>query len=246
MKYTALWMLGALLNGALVSVPLLFFERGTEAFGDVRFLIMLVILTLWVGCDLCVGEKDISHYRDPGTHHVSQENFARVSAALALCQIWTIVAGLARAPGAAFAIVAGGAGAPVGPDAAGAIVFGVSAAVVVVGVIPALFGLLVRFLAIRALGSFFTTQLRVLTFQPLVTDGIYRRIRHPSYSGLLLIMLGLVVLTASGPGALYYIVIMVPLVIYRVNREEVALVEGFGQPYQEYRRLTWRLVPYVY
>ena len=79
----------------------------------------------------------------------------------------------------------------------------------------------------------------------LVTSGLYRVIRHPSYLGLLLFLLGWALVFRSVIGVLVSLLILPPL-IARMNSEEALLESEFGERYSEYRRRTWRLVPFVY
>jgi protein-S-isoprenylcysteine O-methyltransferase Ste14 len=51
-------------------------------------------------------------------------------------------------------------------------------------------GMCIRFLSIRALGPFFTVNVAIHSDHRLKTDGIYRLVRHPSYSGSLVSFLG--------------------------------------------------------
>ena len=66
----------------------------------------------------------------------------------------------------------------------------------------------------------------------LVTDGIYSRIRNPSYLGLLVNMLGWA--------------LTIPILIARIASEERLLREHFGAEYDVYCTHTWRLIPWVY
>jgi protein-S-isoprenylcysteine O-methyltransferase Ste14 len=79
----------------------------------------------------------------------------------------------------------------------------------------------------------------------LVTTGIYQRIRHPSYLGVLIIMLGWALVFRSGVGVLLTALVLVPLVA-RMNAEEALLQSQFGAEYDAYRARTWRLIPYIY
>jgi protein-S-isoprenylcysteine O-methyltransferase Ste14 len=110
----------------------------------------------------------------------------------------------------------------------------------------ALVGLWLRFSAITNLGSFFTEELKVLTFQPLVKTGPYSVIRHPSYTALVLILLGVCITLESWWGLLYVATVLIPIVILRVTREERMLLDGFGEAYTEYKNQTRRLVPGVF
>ena len=106
-------------------------------------------------------------------------------------------------------------------------------------------GIALRLYAIAMLGTFFTTTVAVAPGQTVIDRGPYRRIRHPSYTGLLLILLGCSLGLANW---LSLLVIMGSALIgltYRIRVEEAALQEQLGQPYREYMRSTKRLIPFV-
>jgi len=79
----------------------------------------------------------------------------------------------------------------------------------------------------------------------LVTNGIYRVIRHPSYLGLLINSLGWSLAFRSGLGVLLTILLIPPL-LARINAEENLLHSHFGDEYNAYRSHTWRLIPWIY
>ena len=79
----------------------------------------------------------------------------------------------------------------------------------------------------------------------LVTSGIYRVVRHPIYFGVILVTLGLPIGTASWV-ALPPMVLLIPLVIYRIGIEERLLLEEFPADYRAYMERTKRLVPFLY
>ncbi|HUR69379.1 MAG TPA: isoprenylcysteine carboxylmethyltransferase family protein [Candidatus Thermoplasmatota archaeon] len=104
----------------------------------------------------------------------------------------------------------------------------------------------IRVLAIRTLAQHFRYELRVEEGQRLVRTGLYARVRHPSYLGLLLIAVGAPLTLASWIGALVSLAILLPLIALRIRDEERVLEEGFGAEYDRYRGESWRLLPYVY
>ncbi|MFQ5703452.1 MAG: methyltransferase family protein [Gemmatimonadales bacterium] len=75
-----------------------------------------------------------------------------------------------------------------------------------------------------------------------ITDGMYRRVRHPQYSGLFLVTVGMLI---QWPTALT--VLMWPLLTvayYRLAmREEREMIERFGAEYEEYRRQVPAFLP---
>lgn len=88
--------------------------------------------------------------------------------------------------------------------------------------------------------TFITTQARTL-----VTEGIYRRIQHPIYTGLLLAALGLPLILRSLWGALLALLVIAPLLAVRIRGEEARLRALFGDEYRAYAARTRRFIPYV-
>jgi protein-S-isoprenylcysteine O-methyltransferase Ste14 len=106
-------------------------------------------------------------------------------------------------------------------------------------------GGVIRLWPVFVLGHRFSGLVAIQRGHTLVTTGIYQRIRHPSYLGLLIIMLGGALVFRSGVGVLLTALVLVPLVA-RMNAEEALLSSQFGAEYNAYRARTWRLVPYSY
>jgi protein-S-isoprenylcysteine O-methyltransferase Ste14 len=107
-------------------------------------------------------------------------------------------------------------------------------------------GIALRLYAINVLGRSFTTSVAVAPEQTVIEAGPYRLIRHPSYTGLLITLLGLGLSLTNN--WLSLLVIMGCALVgfgYRIHVEEDVLQEHLGQPYQEYMRRTKRLIPFV-
>ncbi|HEX7349173.1 MAG TPA: isoprenylcysteine carboxylmethyltransferase family protein [Rhodanobacteraceae bacterium] len=107
-------------------------------------------------------------------------------------------------------------------------------------------GFAYRHYAIHVLGKFFTHTVATRPGQYVVDTGPYRLLRHPSYTGSLVTMIGLglaltnglsVVLMVLGAGVGYG---------WRIHVEERALCADLGEPYREYMRHTSRLIPHVW
>ena len=90
-----------------------------------------------------------------------------------------------------------------------------------------------------------TAYLQVVKDQRLVTDGFYKYIRHPIYSGDIMQKYGWVIMLSSLYG-LVFVTIGLCGYLYRIRREEEMLVEVFGEEYKEYQRNTKKLIPYIY
>ena len=106
-------------------------------------------------------------------------------------------------------------------------------------------GIAFRLYAIRVLGAFFTTTVAVTPEQKVVETGPYRRIRHPSYSGVLMILLGFGLTLTNWLSPLVILGCALIGFSYRIRVEESVLLEQLGEPYQDYMRRTKRLIPFV-
>jgi len=107
-------------------------------------------------------------------------------------------------------------------------------------------GSVIRVIAIRTLGRFFTTRVRLHEGQSLIKEGFYKHVRHPAYTGLLIGTLGCITIFASVLGFGLFVLLVVPAMLYRIRVEELALTERFGDEYTEYCKTTKRLIPYIY
>jgi protein-S-isoprenylcysteine O-methyltransferase len=107
-------------------------------------------------------------------------------------------------------------------------------------------GVAFRWYAILVLGRFFTVNVAIAGTHRLVDTGPYRFIRHPSYTGTLMAILGLS-LTYQNWGSV--LVIFVPAcaaILWRIHVEEQALSSALGQSYADYMQRTKRLIPGIY
>lgn len=106
-------------------------------------------------------------------------------------------------------------------------------------------GIVLRLWPVFVLGPRFSPVVAVQPGHTLVTDGIYRHIRHPSYLGLLVTVLGWALVFRSAVGVLLML-LMIPAIHARIEAEERLLGAEFGQEYAAYRARSWRLLPYLY
>jgi protein-S-isoprenylcysteine O-methyltransferase Ste14 len=113
------------------------------------------------------------------------------------------------------------------------------------GVVLFAVGGALRLWPVYVLGHRFSGLVAIQPGHTLVTDGIYRIIRHPSYLGLVLNSLGWGLAFRSGVGVLLTALMLVPL-LARIRAEERLLLAQFGDEYESYRARTWRLIPGVY
>ena len=114
------------------------------------------------------------------------------------------------------------------------------------GIVVMFVGLAIRWTAIYTLGRYFTRTVTIKNDHRIIQQGLYRYLRHPSYTGALLAQLGLgLAFTNWLSLALIFAPILVAT-LYRMHVEENALVEAFGNEYVAYAKDTKRLIPKVY
>jgi protein-S-isoprenylcysteine O-methyltransferase len=107
-------------------------------------------------------------------------------------------------------------------------------------------GVFVRWWAIRTLGEFFTRSVKVFDDHRIVRAGLYRHVRHPSYTGALAGNLGFGLALSNWVSTLVVFVPVAAALAYRVRVEERALLGSFGDEYAEYARATKRLIPKLF
>ena len=107
-------------------------------------------------------------------------------------------------------------------------------------------GAALRWYAILYLGRFFTVNVAIHSDHQVVDSGPYHFIRHPSYTGSLLTMVGF---SMSLNNWASFVIILLPclaVTLWRIRVEEQALRGALGDRYSVYMRRTRRLIPLVY
>ena len=107
-------------------------------------------------------------------------------------------------------------------------------------------GVVIRWISIFQLDREFTVDVAISHGHVLKTSGIYKWIRHPAYLGLLLIVSGLAMVMNTLPSVLIVIIPIFIAIIYRIEVEEKALLNEFGEQYKEYSKKTCKIIPGVY
>ena len=116
--------------------------------------------------------------------------------------------------------------------------------VFVAGLVLMIAGMALRWYSVGVLGASFTLEVATRPGQAIVQSGPYGRIRHPSYTGALLTLLGILVCCANF-ASLAAIVLALVGYAFRIRVEERALATQLGSPYLEYMRRTKRLIPFL-
>jgi protein-S-isoprenylcysteine O-methyltransferase Ste14 len=114
-----------------------------------------------------------------------------------------------------------------------------------VGVVLFAAGAALRIWPVFVLGNRFSGLVAIQPGHQLVTTGVYKMVRNPSYLGLLVGSLGWALGFRSSVGILLTLMLIPPLVA-RMWAEERLLHSHFGDQYEAYRARTWRLIPWLY
>ena len=179
-----------------------------------------VVFYAWVGSEFWLG------YRRRPTAGADKKDFG--SRFVVIGSVWgTVTAGI----GLAFSF----------PDTA--ITRG-RTTLFIFGLVLMLAGMALRWYSIRVLGASFTVDVATRPGQEVVESGPYRWVRHPSYTGSLITLLG-VLLCCLNLASLAAIVIVAAGYAYRIRVEERALAADLGTPYRDYIRRTKRVIPFL-
>ncbi len=114
------------------------------------------------------------------------------------------------------------------------------------GLLFIIIGLVIRMAAIKTLAGQFTYTVKIVDDHKLITSGIYKYIRHPSYLGQAFILLGCGLALSDWVSVIILFVPVVIATIYRINIEEVVLSENFPDQYKDYIIHTKKLIPWIY
>ena len=106
-------------------------------------------------------------------------------------------------------------------------------------------GLVLTTWAEAKLGKLFSTEVTIQKGHVLVTDGLYRYLRHPRYLGILLFSVGISLVFRSWL-ALVLVAAMTLVLLWRIRDEEALMHEEFGAEWEAYSKKSRRLIPFVY
>ncbi|WP_337043834.1 methyltransferase family protein [Emticicia sp. 17c] len=115
----------------------------------------------------------------------------------------------------------------------------------IVAFLLALLGLITACWARYLLGRNWSLSVQKKQDHELIRSGPYKWVRHPIYTGLLLLFTGTALLVGDYRGILA-VVIMVVAFWLKLRKEEQVMAELFGEQYEAYRQQTKALIPFVW
>ena len=116
----------------------------------------------------------------------------------------------------------------------------------VAGVLCLVIGLWLFYRSHADLGTNWSITLEVREGHRLITQGVYRGVRHPMYSALALYSVGQALVIPNWVAGLSNLVAFAVLFALRVGAEEKMMAQQFGNEYATYTARTKRLIPRVW
>src|SRR5947208_8032597 len=124
--------------------------------------------------------------------------------------------------------------------------YALGAGPLVAGVTCFVIGLWLFYRSHADLGTNWSITLEVREGHRLITQGVYRRVRHPMYSALVLYSVGQALVIPNWVAGLSNLVVFAVLLALRVGAEEKMMAQQFGDEYATYTARTKRLIPGVW
>jgi protein-S-isoprenylcysteine O-methyltransferase Ste14 len=93
------------------------------------------------------------------------------------------------------------------------------------------------------LGRNWTPTLGIRDEHTLITEGVFRYIRHPMYAAHILWAIAQVLMLHNWIAGYSFLVVIIPHYLLRMNSEEQMMIDQFGEEYRDYMRSTGRIIP---
>ena len=106
-------------------------------------------------------------------------------------------------------------------------------------------GFIVMHIVEVRLGNQFSIEVTIQEDHKLITDGMFRFIRHPRYFGIIIFTLGLALIFKSWI-AIILLLLIIFVLLWRIKDEEKMMYQEFGVRWEEYSKNTWRLIPLLF
>jgi protein-S-isoprenylcysteine O-methyltransferase Ste14 len=93
--------------------------------------------------------------------------------------------------------------------------------------------------------TYLSRTIEVQEDQKVIDTGLYGIVRHPMYTGTIILFLSMPLVLAS-PISFLIMLLYIPLIAKRIRNEEVVLEEGL-KGYREYKqRVKYKVLPYIW
>ncbi len=131
------------------------------------------------------------------------------------------------------------------PIKQGGILWSYTLTVGIIADIVTLTGLIITLWARTVLGGNWSTDTALKENHELIQSGPYRYVRHPIYSGLLLMVLGVAIFYGRVIGFVAFIIFFITFWL-RARQEEKLLTKQFPEAYPNYKARVKAFIPFIY
>ena len=116
-----------------------------------------------------------------------------------------------------------------------------------IGILLSLAGFVLRIYAVNYLGKNFTLAVQTTDSQQLVEAGPYSIVRNPAYTGSIVSILGLSIVSLNPLTIIICLILLVVGYSIRLKVEEKVLYNHFGKAYETYcQKVRYRIFPYIW
>jgi protein-S-isoprenylcysteine O-methyltransferase Ste14 len=106
-------------------------------------------------------------------------------------------------------------------------------------------GLMIAIIARHTLARNWSGAVALKEDHELITAGLYQYVRHPIYTGMLLMILGTALSFATIGACIGFLIILVGI-LFKLKQEEALLTKHFAQDYLTYKKRTKTLLPFIW
>ena len=115
-----------------------------------------------------------------------------------------------------------------------------------IGIIFYALGLILRYSGTYYLGQYFTRNVEVAKDQKLVSNGPYKKLRHPLYLGLYILTISVPLFFAQWGMFVMAVLLMGHILNKRMRIEEQGMEKVLGNTYVEWKKKRYRFIPWIY
>lgn len=113
------------------------------------------------------------------------------------------------------------------------------------GIFIIVLGIIFRQYCVHLMGTAYVATLQIQTKPKLITNGPFKFIRHPCYTGFMVSLWGLGLSLLNLYLFVLLIIFSICVFLIQIHIEEIELKKFFGKEYEEYAKTTKKLMPYI-
>lgn len=115
----------------------------------------------------------------------------------------------------------------------------------IAGLIAGIFGVIIIGWASHVLDGEFSETIEIKENHRLITDGPYKHVRHPIYSGFILMHIGITIALSNLLIILFFNIGLFFLLLERIPKEEKVLKDFFGKKWEDYCEKRSMFLPFI-